>query len=209
MLTGEDIFYKENYKLIVGLDEAGRGPLCGPVVAAACILPINFNSDLIDDSKKLSEKKREEAYLLIKENAIAYGVGIIDAKEIDKINIYEASRKAMLEAIKNMNHDFDLIITDAMPLTYDNYIARAFIKGDATYKSIAAASIIAKVTRDHLMNEYDKLYPQYDLKHNKGYGTKKHLEALKKYGPIKDFHRFSYKPVLEAYNNDLELNFDK
>lgn len=205
MLTEENKYYNEKVVFIAGCDEAGRGPLCGPVVAAACILPTNFNSDLINDSKKLTEKKREEAYKLIVENAIAFSVGIIDSEEIDKINIYAASKKAMIIALSKLNHQIDLILTDAMPLKFEDVQVIDIIKGDAKSKNIAAASIIAKVTRDRMMEEYDKLYPQYDLKHNKGYGTKKHLEALSIYGPIKGFHRFSYAPVFEAYNKDLKL----
>ncbi len=205
MLTEENKYYNEKVAFIAGCDEAGRGPLCGPVVAAACILPTNFNSDLINDSKKLTEKKREEAYKLIVENAIAYGVGIIDSEEIDKINIYAASKKAMIIALSKLNHQIDLILTDAMPLKFNDVQVIDIIKGDAKSKNIAAASIIAKVIRDRMMEEYDELYPQYDLKHNKGYGTKKHLEALSIYGPIKGFHRFSYAPVFEAYNKDLKL----
>ncbi len=205
MLKEDEKYYELGYEFIVGCDEAGRGPLCGPVVAACCILPISFNDELINDSKKLTEKKRMKAYELIKENAIAFGIGVINPIEIDRINIYEASRKAMLLALENMNHDIDLIFTDCMPLTFKGIKANAIVKGDARFKNIAAASILAKVTRDLMMDEYDKLYPEYDLKHNKGYGTKKHLEALDKFGPIEGFHRFSYGPVIEAYNKDLKL----
>ncbi len=206
MLHEDEKYYSDEIVFIAGCDEAGRGPLCGPVVAGACILPKDFNLDIINDSKKLSEKKREEAFKIIKENAIAYGVGVVSSIEIDQINIYEASRKAMLLALENMNHKIDLILTDAMPLKFKDLKAIPIIKGDAKSKNIAAASIIAKVTRDKMMEEYDKQYPQYDLKHNKGYGTKKHLEALDKYGPIKGFHRFSYGPVFEAYNKDMKLD---
>jgi len=206
MLKEENKYYSENIVFIAGCDEAGRGPLCGPVVAAACILPVDFNNELINDSKKLSEKKREEAYQIIIENAVSYGVGIVDSEEIDKINIYAASKKAMIIALSKLNSKIDLILTDAMPLTFKDIQVIDIIKGDAKSKNIAAASIIAKVTRDRMMEEYDKLYPQYDLKHNKGYGTKKHLEALSIYGPIKGFHRFSYAPVFEAYNKDLKLD---
>ncbi len=206
MLHEEEQYYSDKIVYIAGCDEAGRGPLCGPVVAGACILPKDFNLEIINDSKKLSEKKREEAFKLIKENAIAYGIGVVSSTEIDQINIYEASRKAMLLALQDMNHQIDLILTDAMPLKFNDLKAIAIIKGDAKSKNIAAASIIAKVTRDKMMEEYDKQYPQYDLKHNKGYGTKKHLEALDKYGPIKGFHRFTYAPVFEAYNKDMKLD---
>ncbi len=182
-------------KVIVGVDEAGRGCLCGPVVAAAVILKPDFYDSIIDDSKKLTSAKREKAYKLIISNAVSYGVGIIDADTIDNVNIYEASRLAMLKAISNLNCKFDIVLTDAMPLKDETINCVDIIKGDSKSLSIAAASIIAKVTRDHIMLEYDKKYPQYDLKTNKGYGTKKHLEALAKYGPIKHFHRYTYKPI--------------
>ena len=130
---------------------------------------------------------------------------MVNGTEIDKINKYVERRMAVLLARRNMNHVVDIIFTDWMPLIFNGIKANSIVKGDARFKNIAAASILAKVTRDMLMDDYDKLYPQYDLKHNKGYGTKKHLEALDKYGPIEGFHRFSYGPVLEAYNKDLKL----
>lgn len=195
MLTKEQEFYKQGYKLIVGVDEAGRGPLCGPVVAGACILPIDYNNDDINDSKKLSELQREKAYEEITANCIAFGVGIVDPETIDQINVYEASRLAMKLAIKNMNHEYDLVITDAMPIYIEGKKVLPFIKGDATYKSIAAGSIIAKVTRDRIMNEYAKKYPMYHLEQNKGYPTKEHIALLNRYGPIKGFYRYTYGPV--------------
>ncbi len=195
MLNYEEQFYNNGIKLIAGTDEAGRGPLCGPVVAAAVILPKDYHNELINDSKKLTEKQREKAFLDIIKNAIAYGIGYVDSVTIDKINIYEASRKAMLIALNNMKIKPDFIITDCMPLKFENTNVLALPHGDALCECIAAASILAKVCRDHYMNLIDKKYPQYDFKHNKGYGTKKHLEALDKYGPIEGFHRFSYGPV--------------
>ena len=195
MLNYEEQFYNNDVKLIAGTDEAGRGPLCGPVVAAAVILPKDYHNELINDSKKLTEKQREKAFLDIIKNALAYGVGYVDSVTIDKINIYEASRKAMLIALNNMKIKPDFIITDYMPLKFENINVLPLPHGDALCECIAAASIIAKVCRDHYMNLIDKKYPQYDFKHNKGYGTKKHLEALDKYGPIKGFHRYSYGPV--------------
>lgn len=195
MLNYEEQFYNNEIKLIAGTDEAGRGPLCGPVVAASIILPKDYHNELINDSKKLTEKQREKAFLDIIKNAIAYGIGYVDSAMIDKINIYEASRKAMLIALNNMKIKPDFIITDCMPLKFENTNVLALPHGDALCECIAAASILAKVCRDHYMNLMDKKYPQYDFKHNKGYGTKKHLEALDKYGPIKGFHRYSYGPV--------------
>lgn len=198
MLEYENNLYKEGVTLIAGVDEVGRGPLIGPVVACACILPVNFYHKDIKDSKKLSEKKREEMYKIIKENAISIGLGIVSEKVIDEVNIYEATKIAMKEAIKNLNITPGHVLIDAMKLEL-NIPSTSIIKGDAKSESIAAASIIAKVTRDHMLDEMDKEYPMYDLKNNKGYGTKKHLEALQTYGPCK-YHRVSYSPVRNALN---------
>ena len=198
MLEYENNLYKEGVTLVAGVDEVGRGPLIGPVVACACILPVNFYHKDIKDSKKLSEKKREEMYKIIKENALAIGLGIVSEKVIDEINIYEATKIAMKEAIENLNITPEHILIDAMKLEL-NISSTSIIKGDAKSESIAAASIIAKVTRDHMLDEMDKEYPMYDLKNNKGYGTKKHLEALQTYGPCK-YHRESYSPVRNALN---------
>lgn len=198
MLEYENNLYKEGVTLIAGVDEVGRGPLIGPVVACACILPVNFYHKDIKDSKKLSEKKREEMYKIIKENAISIGLGIVSEKVIDEENIYEATKIAMKEAIKNLNITPEHVLIDAMKLEL-NISSTSIIKGDAKSESIAAASIIAKVTRDHMLDEMDKEYPMYDLKNNKGYGTKKHLEALQTYGPCK-YHRVSYSPVRNALN---------
>ena len=180
-------------KLIAGVDEVGRGPLIGPVVAAAVILPQDFKLDGLTDSKKLSEKKREEFYKIIEEEAIAIGIGIIDEKRIDEINIYAATKEAMYMAINNLKVNPEHVLIDAMPLDLD-VPSTSIIKGDLLSITISAASVIAKVTRDHMLYEIDKEYPMYDLKNNKGYGTKKHIEAIKKYG-ITKYHRLSYKPV--------------
>ena len=198
MLEYENNLYNEGVTLIAGVDEVGRGPLIGPVVACACILPVNFYHKDIKDSKKLSEKKREEMYKIIKENAISIGLGIVSEKVIDEVNIYEATKIAMKEAIKNLNITPEHVLIDAMKLEL-NIPSTSIIKGDAKSESIASASIIAKVTRDHMLDEMDKEYPMYDLKNNKGYGTKKHLEALQTYGPCK-YHRVSYSPVRNALN---------
>ena len=194
LLEYEKKLYKEGYKLIAGTDEVGRGPLVGPVVAAAVILPVNYYLEGLDDSKKLSEKKRNKFYDIITRDAISYGIGIVDAKTIDEINIYEASRLAMKIAINNLSIKPDFILTDAMPLNMPNSLA--IIHGDALSETIAAASVIAKVTRDRMMYELDQLYPMYGFKTHKGYPTKKHLENLEKYG-ILDNYRLSYKPVKE------------
>ena len=198
MLEYENNLYNEGVTLIAGVDEVGRGPLIGPVVACACILPVSFYHKDIKDSKKLSEKKREEMYKIIKENAISIGLGIVSEKVIDEVNIYEATKIAMKEAIENLNITPEHVLIDAMKLEL-NIPSTSIIKGDAKSESIAAASIIAKVTRDHMLDEMDKEYPMYDLKNNKGYGTKKHLEALQTYGPCK-YHRVTYSPVRNALN---------
>ena len=181
--------------LIAGVDEVGRGPLIGPVVAAAVILPKNFKLDGLTDSKKLSEKKREEYYEIIKKEAIAIGLGIVSEKRIDEINIYEATKEAMKEAINNLKIKPEHILIDAMPLNLD-IPTTSIIKGDLLSLTISAASVIAKVERDHMLYIIDKEYPMYDLKNNKGYGTKKHLEAIKEYG-ITKYHRLSFKPVFD------------
>lgn len=201
MLNFEENYYTEKVNFIVGVDEAGRGPLCGPVVAACCILPKEYKNEHINDSKKLREKKREIAYKEIIENALDYGIGIVDAKRIDEINIYEATKEAMHIAISRLKISYDLILTDAMKLQNEKVEVIPLIKGDAKCECIAAASIIAKVTRDHILEEYDKKYPQYGFKSHKGYGTKKHIEAIKQYGIIKDFHRESYEPIKSLIKN--------
>ena len=179
--------------LIAGVDEVGRGPLIGPVVAAAVILPKDYKLDGLTDSKKLSEKKREYFYEIINKEALAIGIGIVNETVIDEINIYEATKVAMKEAIDNLKIKPEHILIDAMPLDLD-IPTTSIIKGDLLSITISAASVIAKVTRDHMLYDMDKEYPMYDLKNNKGYGTKKHIEAIKKYG-ITKYHRLSYKPV--------------
>ena len=198
-LDFDNQFYKKGIKHIVGLDEAGRGCLLGPVVAGAVILPQNFVHSLINDSKKLSEKQREEAFKIIEENAIAIGVGIVSPEEIDKINILEASRHAMMEALNKIDATkYDLIITDYMKLPKAQKEVIDIPHGDASSLAVAAASIVAKVTRDHICKELEKTFPNFKISVHKGYGTKLHLEELEKYGPVKGLHRFSYKPV-KAY----------
>ena len=180
---------------IAGVDEVGRGPLVGPVVAACVVLPEHFNLEGLTDSKKLSEKKREYFYDEIMSQALGVGVGIISEKIIDEVNIYEATKMAMKEAIKNCSCQVEHVLIDAMKLDID-IPTTSIIKGDLKSITISAASVIAKVTRDRMLDELDKKYPMYDFKDNKGYPTKKHLEAIKKYGII-DEHRRSYGPVSE------------
>ncbi len=195
----EDLYiYERNllqkgYEKIGGIDEVGRGPLVGPVVAACVILPKNYQLEGLTDSKKLSEKKREKFYDILRQDAIAIGIGVVSEKKIDEINIYEATKLAMQEAIKNLKVEPDYLLIDAMKLE-TSIPSTSIIKGDAKSLSIAAASVIAKVTRDRMLIELDKKYPMYDFKHNKGYPTKKHLEAIKKYGIIVE-HRRSYGPI--------------
>ena len=186
---------KSGYKFIGGVDEVGRGPLVGPVVASCVILPDKFNLEGLTDSKKLSERKRDYFYEEIKKQAISYGIGIVDEKRIDEINIYEATKEAMIMAINNCNIKPDYVLTDAMKLDMDIPV-KPLIKGDLRSITISAASVLAKVTRDRMLYELDKKYPMYDFKNNVGYPTKKHLEAIKKYGIIKE-HRKSYGPVKE------------
>ena len=191
----EKDLWNKGFGLVAGCDEAGRGPLYGPVVCASVILPHDFELKGLNDSKKLTEKKREEYYPIIMEKALAVGVSIVSAKEIDDINIYEASRVGMLRAVDSMNIKPNYIITDAMPLDgYTNIPHEAIIKGDAKSITIAAASVIAKVTRDRIMYEEDKKHPEYLFCRHKGYPTKKHIELLNKYGII-DGYRRTYGPV--------------
>lgn len=207
-LDYQEQFYSEDINYIAGVDEAGRGPLAGPVVAAAVIFARTYKNKDINDSKQLSERKREELFSVIKNDALAIGVGIVDANTIDRINIYEATKVAMKEAIKNLKHNYDLILTDAMPLKDVGAPVIDIIKGDAKALPIAAASIIAKVTRDHIMKDLAIIYPEYGFDKHKGYGTKAHLDALKKYGPIKNIHRYSYKPVYDSSLTQISL-FDE
>ena len=199
-------FYQKGYKHIVGIDEAGRGCLLGPVVAAAVVLPEDFSHPLINDSKQLTEKQREEAFKIIKEHALSYGIGIVEPEEIDKINILEAARKAFMEALNQIDIDkYDLIITDYMKLPQAKKEVIDIPHGDARSLSVAAASIIAKVTRDHICIELEKKYPNYKISIHKGYGTKLHLEELEKYGAVKGLHRFSYKPVKATLIEKVKL----
>lgn len=184
--------YENGYKYIAGIDEAGRGPLAGPVVAAAVILPEGCLVEGVNDSKKLSEKKREKLYDDIVQNATAWGVGIVDNNVIDEINILNATRRAMHMAIEELKVKPDYILIDAEKKVDTNGIPYLpIIKGDALSISIGAASIIAKVTRDRMMREYDKIFPMYGFEKHKGYGTKAHVEAIKENG-LCMIHRKSF-----------------
>lgn len=189
----------KGYKYICGIDEVGRGPLVGPVVAAAVILPLNFELKGLTDSKKISEKKRNEFDKIIKEKAIAYSIIDVDNNKIDEVNIYEATKIAMKKAIENLKIKPDYILIDAMPLELD-IPNLSIIKGDFKSRTIAAASVLAKVYRDSILYELDKEYPYYNYKKNKGYPTKEHIEAIKKHG-INKFYRKSYGPVKDYIAN--------
>ena len=189
----ERLAYKEGASFIAGVDEVGRGPLAGPVVAAAVILPKNIEDLGFDDSKKLSASKREEIYRLIQEKAIAIGIGIVDADIIDQVNIYQASRLAMQQAVSELKIQPDYLLIDAMKIDV-NTPQIGIIKGDAKSISIAAASIVAKQVRDQMMQEFDELYPGYDFSNNAGYGTPKHLEGLQSKG-ICPIHRKTFAPI--------------
>jgi len=196
----EERLWSEGYKLIVGLDEAGRGPLAGPVVASGVVI-----SDLsqvipeVRDSKKMTEKQRDKAYVEIKKLSLAYGIGLVGPREIDKMGIQKAVLQAMTTAVeiieRKLNSKVDYIIADGMNiLSIKNYKMDKIKKGDLYHYSIAAGSVLAKVTRDKLMREYHEKYPEYGFDTHVGYGTKKHMEALKRYGAT-EIHRRSFKPV--------------
>jgi ribonuclease HII len=186
--------FEDEYKIygnICGIDEAGRGPLCGPVVAGAVILPKEYDILYLNDSKKLSEKKREELYDEIAEKALAWSVGIVSPERIDEINILQATYEAMRIAIQKLSVVPDILLNDAVTIPNVDIRQVPIIKGDAKSQSIAAASIMAKVTRDRLMVQYDMMYPEYGFLKNKGYGTKQHIEAIKEIGPC-PIHRRTF-----------------
>ena len=176
---------------VAGIDEAGRGPLAGPVVAAAVILPKDIFLPFLNDSKKVTEKRRDVLFDEIKQNAIAYGIGIASNTLIDEINILQATYEAMREAINALSTRPDILLVDAIHIPGIDIRQVGIVKGDAKSVNIAAASILAKVTRDRLMAEYDKIYPEYGFASNKGYGTAAHIAALKEYGPC-EIHRKSF-----------------
>ncbi|MBD9105233.1 ribonuclease HII [bacterium] len=192
----EKELWKNGINLIAGMDEVGRGPLIGPVVTACVILPKDFVLEGLTDSKKLSEKKREEFYDYIMEHAISVGIGMMDEKVIDEVNIYEATKLAMYQAVEKSKVKPEHVLIDAMKLDKLEMPSTSIIKGDAKSISIAAASVIAKVTRDRMMIELDKKYPIYGFKSHKGYPTKKHIEAIKEYGLINGYRK-TFKPISE------------
>lgn len=201
----DDKFRVKRNDLIAGFDEAGRGPLCGPVVAAGCILPPGFDDERINDSKQLTDKERRECFKEIKAKALYYHISVIPPQTIDKINILESSRLGMQQALDAMldeGADIAYILTDYMRLDTPLIPQSDLKKGDAQSLCIASASILAKVTRDDIMIELDKRYPQYDLARHKGYPTKEHLELLRKYGVAKEIYRLSYGPVRKILDEE-------
>ncbi|MBA3237024.1 MAG: ribonuclease HII [Parachlamydiaceae bacterium] len=205
LLSFDKTFRKQGFKVIAGVDEAGRGPLAGPVVAAACILPANNKFIGIDDSKKLSAAQRLTLFeKLTSDSRVSYGIGIASSQEIDQLNIYHATLVAMKRAVTALQIEPEMLLVDGMPFSYGNLSSTKIIGGDAKSLSIAAASIIAKETRDRLMREFHEIWPDYGFDSHKGYSTPQHLSALKVHGPI-SIHRFSFAPVLENANVAKDL----
>ena len=190
-LSFENEAFRQGYRYVAGIDEAGRGCLAGPVVAAAVILPAGLIIEGVDDSKKLTPAKRETLYSIISQRAVTIGIGIVNNEEIDEINIYRATIKAMEMAVSDMDVPPDYLLIDAIPLRNTPIPQRPIIKGDTLSSSIASASIVAKVTRDMLMTEQHHIFPLYNFMSHKGYGTKDHIERLKRYGPC-SIHRRSF-----------------
>lgn len=209
-LSYEKELYAKGITLIAGVDEVGRGPLVGPVVTAAVILPVNYHLEGLTDSKKLTEKKRNEFYKIIMQDAISVAVGIKDNKVIDEVNIYEATKLAMYEAINKLDVKPEHVLIDAMKLDKLEVPSTSIIKGDLKSESIAAASVIAKVTRDSMMYELDLEYPEYGFKNHKGYPTKSHIENVKQYGLL-DNYRFTFSPIsdLIKQGGNFERNIRK
>lgn len=199
----EEELASQGYKYICGCDEAGRGPMAGPLVAASVILPIGYKLDSLDDSKKLTKKVREKLFDIIYKDAIEVQVEVISVSDVDNLNVYKASKIAMTNCVKRFKNKADYCLTDCMPLDIDIPVL-SLVKGDSKSASIAAASVIAKVTRDKIMDELDKIYPMYGFKKHKGYVTKFHLEMLDKYG-VSDVHRKSFAPVRKRLNEQMKL----
>ena len=201
-LDEESALISQGYRFIAGVDEVGRGALAGPVVAAAVVLPPNSsfpNLQSVKDSKLVSSEKREDLYMMIIEESLATGVGIIGSDIIDSVNILNATKIAMREAVRQLSCIPDYMLIDGSSLTRIPYRQKCVVKGDRHCLSIACASIIAKVIRDHIMKEYDNLYPEYGFARHKGYGTEYHLSCLRKHGPVK-IHRYSFAPVKNMYS---------
>jgi len=198
----DSVFYSRGFKSLIGVDEAGRGPWAGPVVAAAVILPQNAFIEGLNDSKKLSPKKRKTILEKIKQTALSYSVGVISHIQIDEINILQATYQAMKTAIAGTNTPFDLVLVDGWAIPNLELPQQNIISGDAQSACIAAASIVAKETRDAIMEQMAQEYPQYGFEKHKGYGTKQHMQALQKFG-VCPIHRVSYAPIKAIINNTL------
>ena len=207
MYKFEEELQDEGITLIAGVDEAGRGPLAGPVVVASCILPTSYRIPGLFDSKQLSKKKREALYKEIITHAVSYKVIFVSAEEVDKSNIYTATQEAMKEAILSLNVKPEFALIDFMPIKDIDVPTKSITHGDALSASIAAASILAKVTRDEYMAKMDTKYPNYGFKHNMGYATKMHIESLEKYGPC-PIHRKTFYPVSKYFSQTEQLSFE-
>ncbi len=207
MLSYEKIFWHQGLNLVAGVDEVGRGPLAGPVVAATVVFPQDISLEQVNDSKKLTPQKREELFDLIFENALDVGIGKVDQVTIDKLNILNASLKAMYEAISRLKNRPDVVLIDGNQKIPNLRVPQiTIIKGDSLSLSVAAASIIAKVTRDRLMFDYHKKYPIFFFDQNKGYATKSHIQALREHGPC-EIHRMSFRSVKMLKMKQEEISF--
>lgn len=200
----EEKYYQAGYDYIIGLDEAGRGPMAGELVVAGVVFPKGFYDERINDSKQLSAKKREVLYDLIIENALYYDIEIISVADVDRLNVYQASKQGMEKCLELLKKEKMFVLTDAMPIDYPDHLS--IIKGDAKSISIAGASILAKVTRDRLMEAYALEYPEYGFEKHKGYVTKAHKEALGKYG-VCPIHRKSFGPVQKIFSKQMSFDF--
>ena len=200
----EDEIYKQGYELIAGVDEAGRGSLAGPLTVGAVILPKDFYLERLDDSKKLSPAVREKLYDEIVYNAIAVSSIAVSVEEIDKFNVYQATLRGMDKAIATLNIQPDYVLIDAMKIYLQNIPVRSIVHGDSLSASIAAASIVAKVTRDRMAEEWSKLYPEYGFDKNKGYGTREHMDAIKKNG-FTPIHRKTYEPYRSTLKKNIQI----
>lgn len=197
---------KDGYQLIAGIDEAGRGPLAGPVVAAACIIPLRTVIPFVNDSKQLTHKKRAEIFdYIVNHKKIIWSVGIISHEMIDEVNIYQATILAMKQAVEKLPQKPDMMLVDGLKLCYEEIACEKIIKGDAKSHSIAAASIIAKETRDRIMNEYHAQWPEYGFDSHKGYGTEQHHRALDRFGPC-PIHRKSFEPIRKLLGLEIVMD---
>ena len=204
-LTYQRRFEKQGYRIIAGVDEAGRGPLAGPLVCAALIFPHQFRHPLINDSKQLSDAQRRELFPIIKQQALAWTFIVMSPKDIDRLNIYRATQEGMMKAIQSLKVNPDFVITDAMKLPTLNLPYEPLIKADAKALPVAGASIIAKVIRDDYMLQLHEKYPNFRFDLHKGYPTPLHLSLLKQYGPIQNIHRLSYRPVRDIIQQKVFL----